>query len=143
MKLSHVGIPARDLTGMTTFYTEFLGLKRTAKVHTDETGDMVLLSGRPHEQPQELALITNPEATHVAFEVETLGQLRDLHAGAARHGARVLFTFDHGATISLYFLDPEGNACEVDWPTGRRPNGANRAVDLNQPEADLLQELGA
>jgi len=85
MKLAHVGLPARDLGALTAFYTEFLGLKRVAQVTTDETGDMVLLSGRPHEQPQELALLTNPEARHIAFEVETLAQLRDIHAGAASH----------------------------------------------------------
>jgi catechol-2,3-dioxygenase len=142
VKLTHVGIPARDLAGLTTFYTEYLGLKRVAQVHTEETGDMVLLSGRPDERPQELSLLTNPEAGHIAFEVETLAELRDLHTGATGHGARVLFGFDHGSELSLYVLDPEGNAIEVSWPTGRRPNGTNRPIDLNRPEADLLLELG-
>jgi catechol-2,3-dioxygenase len=100
---------------------------------------MVLLSGRPREQPQELALLSNPQARHVAFEVDTLAELRGLYASAARHHARTLFTFDHGSTLSFYFLDPEGDACEVYWPTGGRPSTTNRPVDLSRPEAELVQ----
>ena|SRR5438105_12630231 len=143
MKLAHVGLPARDPDGLAAFYTGFLGLSQVARVTTEQTGEMVLLSGRPQEQPQELALLSNPQARHVAFEVETLSELRRLHAQAAEHQARPLFSFDHGSTLSFYFLDPEGNGCEVYWATGRRPSMANRPVDLSRPEADLLQEIGA
>ena len=99
---------------------------------------MVLLSGRPGEEPQELALLSNQQARHVAFRVETLAELRDLYAAAARHGARILIAFDHGSTLSLYFLDPEGNGCEVFWPNGRRPSASNRPIDLGLPEDELL-----
>jgi hypothetical protein len=60
---------------------------------------MVLLSGRPQEQPQELALLSNPQARHVAFEVETLAKLRELYAVAPNHHARILFSFDHGGQL--------------------------------------------
>jgi hypothetical protein len=58
---------------------------------------------------------------------------------AARWQARLLFSFDHGRTFSFYFLDPEGNACEVFRPTGRRPSTTNRPIDLTQPDEVLLQ----
>src|SRR5437879_4338762 len=67
MKLAHVGLPARDPDRLAAFYTGFLGLSRVARVTTEQTGEMVLLSGRPQEQPQELALLSNPQARHVAF----------------------------------------------------------------------------
>jgi catechol-2,3-dioxygenase len=143
MKLSHVGLIARDPATLATFYAQFLGLEQVARVTTEETGEMVLLSGRPQEQPQELALLSNPQARHVAFEVETLAELRQLYTVAPNNGARILFSFDHGSTLSFYFLDPEGNGCEVCWVTGRRPNTSNRPVDLTRPEAELLQQLGA
>ena len=143
MKLSHVGLAARDPGTLAAFYSRFLGLTQVARVHTEETGEMVLLSGRPQEQPQELALLSNPQARHVAFEVETLAELRELHAAAPKHGAQVLFSFDHGSTLSLYFLDPEGNPCEVSWATGRGPSSTNQPVDLARPEAELLQRIGA
>jgi catechol 2,3-dioxygenase len=142
MRLGHIGLPARDPATLADFYTGYLGLHQVARVTTDETGEMVLLSGRPEEEPQELALLSNPEARHVAFEAGSLAELRDLYATAAERGAQVLFAFDHGTTISLYVLDPEGNACELFWKTGRRPSGTNRPVDLSRPEAELLESVG-
>lgn len=143
MKLSHVGITTPDPDGLADFYTRFLGLHRVARVSTEETGDMVILSGRPHEEPQELALMSDPRARHVAFEVDTLAQLRDLYAAAPDRGARVLFAFDHGSTISFYVLDPEENGCEVMWKTGRRPARTNRPIDLSRTEEEILQLIGA
>ncbi len=48
-------------------------------------------------------------------------------------------SFDHGSTFSFYVRDPEGNACEVYWETGRRSGGGNRPIDLAKPEAELLE----
>jgi catechol 2,3-dioxygenase len=143
MKLSHVGITTTDPDGLAEFYTRFLGLRRVARVSTEETGDMVILSGRPQDEPQELALMSNPRARHVAFEVDSLAELRDLYAAAPDRGARVLFGLDHGSTISFYVLDPEGNGCEVTWRTGRPPTGTNRPIDLSRPEEEILQPAGA
>jgi len=139
MRLAHVGLPAKDPAGLADFYSHYLGLHQVARVSTEQTGEMVLLSGRPEEEPQELALMSNQQARHIAFKVETLAELRELYAGAPRSQARVLFSFDHGSTFSFYFLDPEGNACEIYWPTGRRPSTTNRPIDLTLPEEELLQ----
>ena len=139
MRLAHVGLPAKDPETLGAFYSQFLGLHQVARVSTEETGEMVLLSGRPEEEPQELALVSNPKARHVAFKVETLAELRELYAAAPQQQARILFSFDHGSTLSFYFLDPEDNACEVYWATGRRPSVTNRPLDLSRPEAELLQ----
>jgi catechol-2,3-dioxygenase len=139
MRLAHVGLPAKDPAVLADFYSHYLGLHQVARVSTEETGEMVLLSGRPDQEPQELALMSNQQARHVAFRVGTLAELRELYAGAARWQARLLFSFDRGSTFSFYFLDPEGNACEVFWPTGRRPSTTNRPIDLSQPEEVLLQ----
>ncbi|MDQ6899282.1 MAG: VOC family protein [Candidatus Dormibacteraeota bacterium] len=142
MRIAHVGVPAKDPDALADFYARFLGLHQLARVTTAETGEMVLLSGRPQAEP-ELALMSNQEARHVAFRVETLAELRAFYAAAPEHQAQVLFSFDHGSTLSLYFRDPEGNACELYWPTGRRPSGSNRPIDLAKPEPELLQMIGA
>ena len=60
---------------------------------------------------------------------------------AIERGTRVLFSFDHGATLSFYVLDPEGNACELYWETGRRPSTTNSPVDLTRSEAELLEAI--
>ena len=79
----------------------------------------------------------------MAFQVDTLAELRERYAAAVRDRVRVLFSFDHGATLSFYVLDPEGNACELYWETGRRGAATNRPVDLTKPEAELLTLLSA
>ena len=55
----------------------------------------------------------------------------------------MLFSFDHGATLSFYVLDPEGNACELYWETGRRGASTNRPVDLTQPKRTCSALAGA
>ena len=142
MRLGHVAVVANNPDGLADFYTGFLGLQKLGQVVTEETGRMILLSSGPGAAP-EFLLLSNPDARHVAFRVETLAELRERHADAVRRGVRVLFSFDHGATLSFYVLDPEGNACEVYWETGRPGTATNRPVDLTQPEAVILARLGA
>jgi catechol-2,3-dioxygenase len=141
MRLGHVGLTTTDPDGLADFYTGFLGLTRVAEVRTEPTGRLILLSTRPGAAP-DLQLLSNPDARHVAFQVDTLAELRERYADARRRGVRVLFSFDHGATLSFYVLDPAGNACELYWETGRRGAAAPRPVDLTQPEATLLGQLG-
>ena len=142
MRLGHVGLTTTDPDGLADFYTGFLGLTRVAEVVTEQTGRLILLSTRPGAAP-DVQLLSNPDARHVAFQVDTLQELRALYAAAVERKVRVLFSFDHGATLSFYVLDPAGNACELYWETGRRGAATNRPVDLTQPEPVLLAQLGA
>src|SRR5215467_9122814 len=73
------------------------------------------------------------------FHLAISGDFEMAIDSAPRSQARVLFSFDHGSTFSFYFLDPEGNACEIYWPTGRRPSTTNRPIDLTLPVEELLQ----
>jgi catechol-2,3-dioxygenase len=138
MKLGHVALTASDPGLVADFYQRFLGLHRLAEVVTEETGPMVLLSTGTARAP-ELLVMSNPEGMHVAFKVDTLGELRELYRVAPEQGARILFSFDHGSTFSFYVRDPAGNACEVYWETGRRPSGGNRPIDLSKSEEELLE----
>src|SRR5262245_54790704 len=134
MRLGHVGLAAQDPDALADFYVGFLGLTKVAAVVTEESGRLVLLSSRPGTAP-DLQLLSNPDARDVAFRVDTLAELRERYAAAVRDRVRVLFSLDHGATLSFHVLDPEGNACELYWETGRRGAATNRPVDLTQPEA--------
>jgi catechol 2,3-dioxygenase len=137
MKLGHVGLTAKDPKATSGFYERFLGLHRVAEAITDQTGAMVFLSTDPHGPPQ-LQLMSNPQGMHVAFQVDTLAELRELYAEAPQRGARVVMSLDHGPTLSFYVHDPDGNTCEVYWATGRRPDGAIGPIDLAKPEEELL-----
>ncbi len=138
MRLGHVALAAKDPKGLARFYQRFLGLQRVGEAITERTGAMVFLSTEPGGTP-ELQLMTNPEGGHVAFKVDSLSELRELFAEAPERGARVVMSLDHGSTFSFYVRDPEGNACEVYWETGRRSGGGNRPIDLTRPEAELLE----
>lgn len=137
MKLGHVGLATKDPQSLAAFYEGFLGLRKVGEVTTEQSGAMVFLSSNQGGAP-DLQLMSNPEGRHVAFQVESLGELRRLYAEAPAQGAQVVMSLDHGPTWSFYVRDPEGNVCEVYWPTGRRSGGGNRPIDLTKTEDELL-----
>lgn len=140
MRLGHCALTAKDPRALSDFYERFLGLRRVGEVVTEQTGVMVFLSTDSHGLPQ-LQLMSNPEGRHVAFQVDSLAELRELYAEAPHRGARVVMSFDHGPTLSFYVHDPDGNTCEVYWATGRRSGGGNRPIDLTKPEEELVELL--
>ena len=142
MKLGHVALAAKDPAALAGFYERFLGLRKVGEAQTEQTGSMVFLSTQPGAPP-DLQLMSNPQGGHVAFKVDSLAELRELHAEAPRRGASVVMSLDHGPTISFYVRDPEGNACEVYWETGRRSGGDNRPIDLTKSEEELLELIRA
>jgi catechol-2,3-dioxygenase len=142
MRLGHVGLVARDPGTLGSFYERFLGLHKLGQTTTEQGGAMVFLGTGPHGPP-ELQLLSNPEARHVAFKVDSLAELRELYAAAPGRGAHVIMSLDHGSTLSFYARDPEGNGFEVYWETGRRSGGGNRPIDLTKSEQELLDLIRA
>jgi len=140
VRLGHVALAAKDPKALASFYQRFLGLQKVAEVVTERTGAMVFLSTELDGPPQ-LQMMSNPERAHVAFKVDSLAELRQLFADAPRRGAHVAMSLDHGSTFSFYVRDPEGNACEVYWETGRPSAGGNRPIDLTRSEAELLGQV--
>jgi catechol 2,3-dioxygenase len=142
MKLGHVGLAAREPKALAAFYQRFLGLRNLGEVVTEQSGAMVFLSSEA-AGPPELQLLSSLDGGHVAFKVDSLAELRELYAEAPGRGAHVVMSLDHGPTVSFYVRDPEGNACEVYWETGRRSGGGNRPIDLAKSEDELLGLLRA
>jgi catechol-2,3-dioxygenase len=145
VRLGHVALPAQNPGALAAFYHELLGLEQTLQGTLPNMGDFVFLSDDASARQQTMALMTRAEARHVAWEVESLAALQGIYATAKAQGAPVLFALDHGATLSLYLRDPEGNSLEVYWPTRRAADGLQAApVDLallEQPEEVLLARL--
>lgn len=122
VKLGHIAIPAQNPKELATFYADFLGLGATLDGMIPNLGDFVFLSDNPHEHLQTLALITRPEARHIAWEAESLAALKSLYANAKSRGLQI-FALNHRVTLSLYMRDPEGNSIELFWPTGKTSSG--------------------
>jgi catechol-2,3-dioxygenase len=147
VRLGHVALPAQHPEELAAFYHRLLGLEQTLEGTLPNLGDFVFLTDNSGERQQTLALMTRPEARHVAWEVESLALLREIYAAARAQGVPILFALNHRVTLSLYLRDPEGNSVEVYWPTGRAAAGLYaEPLDLallEQPEAILLAHLNA
>jgi catechol 2,3-dioxygenase len=140
VRLGHVGVVVKNPKRSAEFYRELLGMEVTMEGTFRRLGDFVFLSERPREVLQTLALATNPNTAHFAIEVESLNALKAIHAGAQARGVRIAMALNHRVSVSLYLLDPDGNAVEVYWPTGQevdQPYGM--PIDLSKPEPELLE----
>src|SRR5579885_815794 len=121
--LNHVAIPAQHPKELAEYYRTLLGLDLTLEGTLPNLGEFVFLGDTAAHQQQTLALITRPEARHIAWEVDSLAALKELYAQAKAHGIPISFALNHRVSLSLYLRDPEGNAVEVFWPTGQNVAG--------------------
>lgn len=140
--LDHIAIPAQHPKELAAYYHALLGLEQTLEGNLPNLGDFVFLSDNNAGQPQVLALITRPEAKHIAWQVESLAELKAFYTNAKARDIPISFALNHRVTLSLYLRDPEGNAVEVFWPTGQNVEGMYvQPFDvalLEQPDAVLL-----
>jgi catechol-2,3-dioxygenase len=140
--LDHVAISAQHPQELATYYRALLGLDQTLEGTLPNLGNFVFLGDTEAEQPQILALITRPEARHIAWHVESLAALKAFYAHTKAHGIPITFALNHRVSLSLYLRDPEGNAVEVFWPTGQNAEGLYAEpfdlALLEQPDAALL-----
>jgi catechol 2,3-dioxygenase-like lactoylglutathione lyase family enzyme len=54
-----------------------------------------------------------PGLEHVAFKYHNLGDLLSTYKRLAREGIEPAFCVNHGGTLSMYYLDPDGNNVEL------------------------------
>ena len=122
-RLNHAVLYVRDAPRVARFYQDVLGFEVTASM-----GDRaVFLKTGPHQtNNHDLALFSiGPAAPgptrgervglyHLAWEVATLPELAEVRDKLLATGALVGVN-DHGASLSLYGQDPDGNEFEVLW----------------------------
>jgi catechol 2,3-dioxygenase-like lactoylglutathione lyase family enzyme len=135
VRLGHVAVLVRDVDEMVAFYVDVVGLQ-VSEAGTGgglpDAPPIAFLSWDPRTLHHQLALLEvrpDPSAPrnvhHVAFEVDTLDDLRpiwkracsDGRAGSLQPGADGPVTAFMGDQWSIRFTDPEGNGVEVYAPT--------------------------
>ena len=141
-KLGHVGIHCNDLEATKRFYRDVLGLTVTDE---DSAAGMVFLSSQPAEEHHELVLVGGrnvpPDALmvqQISFRCNALADVLEYYERFKTQSVPFDMIVTHGNAVGIYFYDPEGNRCEVYWPTGlaaRQP--FLDAIDLEQP-ADVI-----
>ena len=121
-RLNHAVLYVRDVDASVAFYTEALGFRVKAAVPgaaflqaegSTNDHDLGLFAAGPRAGASGAGRDT-VGLYHLAWEVDTLGELRRIAAVLTERGALVGAS-DHGTTKALYAHDPDGLEFEVSW----------------------------
>jgi catechol-2,3-dioxygenase len=151
-RLNHAVLYVRDAQRAAAFYEDVLGFRRIGMAE-GFTG-AVFLQAPGSTNDHDLGLFTVGEGAgpsgagrqtvglyHLAWEVDTLGELQRLSAKLSEAGALVGAS-DHGTTEALYAKDPDGIEFEVSWlvPADRIDDATLEARSRIEP-LDLDREV--
>ncbi len=152
-RLNHAVLFVRDVERSVAFYTEVLGFRRIEMAPEGFAGAAFLqASGSTNDHDLGLFQIGAAAGAsgagrstvglyHLAWEIDTLTELKRLAGSLAQHGA-LTGSSDHGTTKSLYGKDPDGLEFEVAWivPADRLDDSALQARKRIRP-LDLDREI--
>ncbi len=152
-RLNHAVLFVREVERSVAFYTEVLGFRRIEMAPEGFAGAAFLqASGSTNDHDLGLFQIgaaAGPSGAgrstvglyHLAWEIDTLTELKRLAGSLAQHGA-LTGSSDHGTTKSLYGKDPDGLEFEVAWivPADRLDDSALQARKRIRP-LDLDREI--
>ncbi len=120
LTLNHAVLFVSDVERAKTFYTDVLGFT----VAVDEKGmSAAFLRAPGSENHHDLGLFQTPSPKpprgsvglyHLAWEVEKITDLADIRDALSESG-HLTGQSHHGATISFYGVDPDGNEFEIMW----------------------------
>jgi len=148
LTLAHTTLAARDVDGLSAFYTDVLGFHVTNRGPVPGGAEIVFLSQDPSQHHQ-IAMVGGgavPESAfvmvdHLAFRTGCLDDLRAIRAKLVAAGVAGILPICHGNAWSLYFNDCEGNGleCFVDTPFHVAQPFAS-GFDLDQSDEQILEE---
>jgi catechol-2,3-dioxygenase len=116
--LHHVSLKTNQLQTMIAWYSTVAGFRVMHQFEggawlTNDTANHrlgLLCSTQLSDDPQKLL---RTGIHHTAFEFASLDRLLDNYLRLKAAGIEPHATLDHGMTISLYYLDPDGNSVEL------------------------------
>ena len=148
-RLNHAVLYVRDLDRSVGFYTAALGFR----VVNGVPGRAAFLQAEDSTNDHDLGLFAiGPDAGastagratvglyHLAWEVDTLAELRRISGVLAEHGALVGAS-DHGSTKALYAHDPDGIEFEVSWlvPADLLPDDVRLTTERLDLDAEIAR----
>lgn len=123
-RMNHAVLYVRDAQRTFAFYRDVLGFRLVAEI---PQAGALFLQAPDSTNDHDLGLFTIGEGAgdsaagratvglyHIAWEVQTLGDLQEIALKLANAGALVGAT-DHATTKALYGKDPDGLEFEVCW----------------------------
>lgn len=136
-RLNHAVLYVSDVARAVDFYTTAFGL---VEVTREMNGRAAFLRSPRGDNHHDLGLFAAPGAPHpptgsvtglyhLAWQVDSVTDLAEARETLLRLGA-LTGQSDHGATLSLYGADPDGNEFEIMWMRPREDWGeaAERGV---------------
>jgi catechol-2,3-dioxygenase len=138
-RLNHAVLYVRDVERSVAFYRDVLGFTPITEMGALRGAAFLRAPGSANDHDLGLFEI-GPQAGpsgagratvglyHLAWEVDTLADLRDL-AGRLSEAGALVGASDHGTTKSLYGHDPDGLEFEIAWivPADRLDDAALQA----------------
>ncbi len=121
-RLNHAVLFVRDAEASARFYSEALGFREVARMPggrflqaegSTNDHDLGLFEAGPQLEASGAGR-TTVGLYHLAWEVDTLGELERI-ATALRERGALHGASDHGTTKALYAKDPDGLEFEVSW----------------------------
>jgi catechol-2,3-dioxygenase len=152
-RLNHAVLFVCDVERSVAFYTEVLGFRRIEMTPEGFAG-AAFLQAPGSTNDHDLGLFQIGSAAgpsgagrstvglyHLAWEIDTLTELKRLAGSLAQQGA-LTGSSDHGTTKSLYGKDPDGLEFELAWiiPADRLDDSALQARKRIRP-LDLDREI--
>ncbi len=129
-RLNHAVLFVTNLQRAIDFYVDVLGFEvlnvevrmnaaflRTAE--SDNHHDLGLFGLGDRAVPKQRGQVG---LYHLAWQVSTIDELAEIRAKLIEHGA-ISVESSHGATLSLYGADPDGNEFEIMWMLPRESWG--------------------
>jgi catechol-2,3-dioxygenase len=138
-RLNHAVLYVRDVERSVAFYRDVLGFAPITEMGGLRGAAFLRAPGSTNDHDLglfELGAAAGPSGAgrntvglyHLAWEVDTLADLRDL-AGHLTDAGALVGASDHGTTKSLYGQDPDGLEFEIAWivPADRLDDAALQA----------------
>ena len=147
MSFGHLGIDVINVDEMVEFYTKVLGFKVTdrGRARRGKGPELVFLSRNPEEHHQIVMAGTRNEGdrttiNQISFRVNELSEVRQTYDKVVESGVEGIEPVDHGAALSVYFPDPEGNRIEVYMATPWYIAQPHREViDFGKSDEEVLK----
>ncbi|MGW6174086.1 VOC family protein [Arthrobacter sp. NPDC055138] len=155
-KLHHATFMTLDVDAMVRWYELVCGLQpvyyaeHAAWLTNDEANHRIALLRLPGTKPP----VDKPHTAglhHTAFEYESFDQWLDNYARLRDQGILPAVNLHHGMTMSMYYIDPDGNGVEIqvdawhDWAVSKEWMWASQEFSEDQmgPQFDPEQLLAA
>ena len=140
-KIGHIALRVADEERSKRFYCDVLGF-RVSEEDPEHGGVFMTLGDDFHT----VDLFPHPDAAnaskpagsqiglaHMAFQVGTYPELREVYCSLMEHGVAVTRAVDHVSQRSIYFADPDGNGLEVYY---ERPDALARWEGTGRGDED-------